>query len=40
MLSPVDANTALRLVARELAKDLDVIEFTESVRVSCSRVYH
>ena len=37
MLSPVDANTALRLVARELAKDLDVIEFTDSVRVNTLR---
>jgi hypothetical protein len=37
MLSPGDANTALRLVARELAKDLDVIEFTDSVRVNTLR---
>jgi hypothetical protein len=37
MLSPGDANTALRLVARELAKDLDVIEFTDSVRVNALR---
>ena len=37
MLSPVDANTALRLVGRELAKDLDVVDFTESVRVNALR---
>ena len=37
LVSPRDANTALRLVARELAKDLDVIEFTDSVRVNTLR---
>jgi hypothetical protein len=37
MLSPGDANNALRLVARELAKDLNVIEFTDSVRVDTLR---
>jgi hypothetical protein len=37
MLSPVDANTALRLVGRELAKDLDVVDFTESVQVNALR---
>jgi len=37
MLSPGDANNALRLVARELAKDLNVIEFTDSVRVNTLR---
>ena len=37
MLSPGDVNTALRLVARELGKDLDLIEFTESLRVNTLR---
>ena len=32
-----DANTALRLVAGELEKDLDVVEFTECVRVNTLR---
>ena len=32
-----DANTALRLVASELSKDLDMIEFTESVWVNALR---
>jgi hypothetical protein len=37
LVSPRDANTALRLVACELGKDLDVIEFTESIRVNTLR---
>jgi hypothetical protein len=37
LVSPRDANTALRLVAFELGKDLDVIEFTESLRVNTLR---
>jgi hypothetical protein len=32
LVSPSEANTALRLVASELSTDLDVIEFTESIR--------
>jgi hypothetical protein len=32
LVSPSEANTAVRLVASELSTDLDVIEFTESIR--------
>jgi hypothetical protein len=37
LVSPSDANTALRLVASELSTDLDVIESTESIRVNTLR---
>jgi hypothetical protein len=37
LVSPTDANTAQRLVACELAKDSDVVEFTDSVRVNTLR---
>ena len=34
LVSPGDANTALRLVACELGKDSGVVQFTDSVRVN------
>jgi|SRR6516225_1445695 len=37
LVSPGDANTALRSVASELGKDLDVIGFTASIRVNTLR---
>jgi hypothetical protein len=37
LVSPRDANTALRLVACELGKDSDVVLFTDSVRVNTLR---
>jgi hypothetical protein len=37
LLSPRDANTALRLVACELGKDSDVVLFTDTVRVNTLR---
>jgi hypothetical protein len=37
LVSPSEANTALRLVACELGKDSDVIEFTESIRINTLR---
>ena len=37
LVSPTDANTAVRLVARELGKDLALAQFTESLRVNTLR---
>ena len=37
LVSSMDANTALRLVAFELGKDSDVVRFSDSVRVNTLR---
>jgi len=37
LVSPRDANTALRLVACELGKDSGVVQFSDSVRVNTLR---